>query len=725
MTTAQLRAHAPSSAPSPRAPRRVPRKRAPTSPQRARHKTPREAPRRGLRRALLGLVALATLSAGSACTRHRPALERFHAQNRVAAGAFPDVPAVVLLDRTELTFSYSASKERPYARALHTLRIQIQAPEGLEYAKLRIPVDDRSGILHVQARVIRASGEVIDMPPDRVVALPRFAPGTPAAALYEGEGVLLTRASGASVGDVVEFSYVRVMRDPRWLEPIAIGGELPVVRGEVVIDYPLGFDVDYRVTRLGQLATRRPSKLPTRIRDERGGEGVPGTRLVFLFENEPAVYPEEGRPALEALRAQVHLALRAYRLQGQTYEGYRSWDDVAAWYRELTAGAAKPDAALKKALREGGGRGGSKRERLLRVQRILQDDIRDVPSFLHLAALPARAPGEVWRAGVGDAKDQASLGLALLRELDIDAYPVLVSRAGTFASLPDLPTPAPFNHVVLAIPMGGSTWFIDPATPYLPAGRLPGALQGQRGLGVRGERAEVMDLPVDEPAHNTRTFRYEVQLSHEGRMWGQLNIELSGLDAAAARSLLQEGGGDLAARLRALLGEDPESPWSFGEVEGVEGEAGDPDQPLRLRLALAPVMLTAPQGSTLPIEVGRIWGRPLALAWRESRRAPLLLGHRREERHEISLRLPEGMGLASVPGPAGEENAWYRYQEKSAVADGVWWLERRSELPAHIIVPGQYSTFRAALARLWQAQSEPVAIVPGGERGSTYNEAPF
>ena len=52
---------------------------------------------------------------------------------------------------------------------------------------------------------------------------------------------------------------------------------------------------------------------------------------------------------------------------------------------------------------------------------------------------------------------------------------VLVSRQGSFASVPDLLTPAPFNHVVIAVPMGGDYAFIDPATIGLPTGRLPGA----------------------------------------------------------------------------------------------------------------------------------------------------------------------------------------------------------------------------------------------------------
>src|SRR5690606_34596394 len=138
-------------------------------------------------------------------------------------------------------------------------------------------------------------------------------------------------------------------------------------------------------------------------------------------------------------------------------------------------------------------------------------------------------------------KDQASLGLAMLRHMGIDGFPVLVSRLGSFAVVPDLPTPAPFNHVILAVPAGGAYQFIDPSTPSLPLGRLPGALQGQRGLLVRPARAELIDLPADQPEHNTRDFHVDLTLGPDGKASGQMRVELTGLDAARARAILAEG----------------------------------------------------------------------------------------------------------------------------------------------------------------------------------------
>lgn len=679
--------------------------------------------RLSLRLALSSLLLVVT--ALGCRTDGRPELERFHVGNRVDPGTFPGVPAVVLLDRTELTFTFAPEARRPYASQLHTWRVQILDERALDRARVRIPYDDRSRVLHIQARVTKPDGRVIESPRDRFVPLPRFLEGSPAAQLYNDEGYKLTKVSGAEVGDVIELSYLRVFRDPRWVEPIRIGGDLPVVRGEVVVNHPNAFDVDFRVTKLGRTVSARPVKLPQSVKGPNAeGEGVPGQRLVFVFDNEPAIYPEEQRPEVEALATQVHVQLKSYTLRNQRYEGYRTWDDVAAWYRELTAGTDVPDAAVEQAVKASGGKHGTKAQKLRRVQRYLQDRIGDVPTFLNLAALPKRPPRDVLAVRMGDAKDQASLGLAMLRHMGIDGFPVLVSRLGSFAVVPDLPTPAPFNHVILAIPAGGAYQFIDPSTPALPLGRLPGALQGQRGLLVRPDRAELIDLPSDEPSENTRAFHVELSLAPDGQASGMMRVELSGLDAARARAILKEGI-EVPERLMAALGSGEGAQLKWTDVVKVGGQSDDPDKPLKLQVVLAPGPVATPRGETLSLELEKILGRPLPALWREARRMPLVFEHPYEEKVRLSLKLPGHLGIEALPSEVASASDLLSISERWAISDGTLWLDRQLRLSARAIDPSEYLMLRDPVQSLWVTQATPVPLRPGGDRGASYGEDPF
>jgi hypothetical protein len=674
--------------------------------------------------ATAGLLVLAPAGCGPA----RPKLEKFHTSGRVDPGAFPDVPAVVLLDRTELRFTFSAAAGRPYAEQIRTRRIQLLKPESLELARVMIPFDDRSTIFHVQARRTSEMGEVEEMPPDRALDMMRFKDGSPPAKLYGGKGFKLTKVSRAQVGDVIELSWVRVFTDPRWVDPIRVSGELPVVRGEVVVDYPRQFDVDYRVTKLGEVIATRPTKIPVRVKSvEEGGEGIPGTRLAWVFENEKAIYPEDLRPSTDALSTQVHVQLKGYTLSGKRYSAYTSWDDVARWYRELIGDNDQPGGAVSGVTSKLGGKQGRKRDKLRRVQRYLQDEVGDIPTFLNLSALPARSASDIVQVGWGDAKDQASLGLALLRDMGVDGFPVLVSRLGSFAAVPDLPTPAPFNHVVIAMPAGGRFQFIDPSTPGLPTGRLPGSLQGQVGLLIRPDRAELIDLPEDPPRANKVQLAYNLALGVDGTVSGQIVAKLDGLDAAKVRAELAAGGEGMVERIKEHLvpGDKSKLVWVNALAVNQKG-ADNPDATLQLQIVLGASRLgTLKPSGAIDLPMEQIVGRPLPSLWREVRYMPLVWGYKRQRDERVTLDLPPKMGVDLLPLGHDQKSELVSISDRYAVADGKLYLKRELELNTRKVEPEDYNQVKRPVRAIWETTASPIRIKEGGDRGSSYGTDPF
>ncbi len=693
-----------------------------------------------------GLPFLIALAVASSCASPpRPEAEKFSTRTRVGAGDFPDARAVILLDRTEVTFYPPPGKDTVIAEVVHTRRTQIVTDAGLDQAKILIPFDDRSRIVSITSKVIHDDGSTEETHPDAWVDVDRFKDGTPEARLYDAKSYKLTKVKGARVGDVLETTTLRLVRDPRWLEPTPVGGDLPFQRGEVVVNVPRGFDVDFRVTKQGRVVQGiKPTRIPSRVKalTERAAqssedEGIPGTRFAFVFEREPALFFEGMAPEPAALATQVHVQLLRFTPhRGAEGKGIATADDVAAWYAELVQGRDRPDDMTRQLVR--GMNKGTKHDKVKSVQRYLQDDIGDVPTFLNLAALPAHQATDVHRAKMGDAKDQASLGLALLRQMGVDGFPVLVSRQGSFASVPDLLTPAPFNHVVIAVPMGGGYAFIDPATPGLPTGRLPGALQGQRGLLVRpapggGVRGEFVDLPEDQAEDNLTTVEVELELQQDGTLSGMVKATLVGVEAAVARQALAYD--DAPARLRALLLGDPlGTPAASGapdllpglelvEAFRVAGKGNDPDDPLKLQLRAAPLPPLREREHVVIPE--RATGRPLAFLWREGRKAPVVLSHRAVQKVKLAVKMPAGLGVAALPPSLAKQGSILNVEEQWAVADGTFWMSRTLRIEERVVPPSRYHELRSAAVALWGRQQAEVKIVPGGDRGAAYGGDPF
>jgi hypothetical protein len=691
-----------------------------------------------LARVLVVLVPLAGAALLGCPARPRPEIERFAGTARVETGDFPDARAVILLDRTEVTFFPPLGKPTVIAEVVSMRRTQIVTEEGLDQANILIPFDERSRILSITSKVIHPDGSSEETHPDAFLDVERFPRDSPAARLYNGKGYKLSKVKGARVGDVIETTVLRLVRDPRWLEPVPVGGELPFVRGEVIVNSPKGFDVDFRVTKQGRVVSEmRPTRIPTRIKalteKSKDDEGLPGTRWAFVFDREPALFPEGAAPEVSALATQVHVQLLRFNPdRGAEGRGFQSFDDVAAWYRELVAGKDRPDELTRQLVR--GMNKGGKAEKLRSVQRYLQDEVGDVPTFLNLAALPAYPPADVVRAKIGDAKDQASLGLALLRQLGVDGFPVLVSRQGSFASVPDLATPAPFNHVVIAVPTGGAWAFIDPSTPGLPTGRLPGALQGQKGVLVRPDRGELIDLPEDQADDNVNTIDVELEMQPDGTLTGVVRATLQGVDAAIGRAALAEGD-SAPQRLRPLLLGDTHAGLGAGapdllpglelvEAFRVAGKGNNPDEALKLQLRVRP-LAPLDDRSRHVVVPERAVGRPLAFLWREGRKAPVVLDHRAVYKVKMSVKMPEGMGVQALPASLQKQGSILNVEEQWAVADGAFWLSRVLRVEERVVPPERYDELRAAALALWSRQQTPIVIVPGGDRGAAYNGDPF
>ncbi|MGG6463366.1 DUF3857 domain-containing transglutaminase family protein [Solilutibacter silvestris] len=139
----------------------------------------------------------------------------------------------------------------------------------------------------------------------------------------------------------------------------------------------------------------------------------------------------------------------------------RSWGDVVAWALPLYPADVQLPADLQariaqwKALPDPD-------TRLAMALRAVQDEVRYFGVETGQNSHRPNAPGVTWSRRYGDCKDKAYLLSMILRRLDIQAEPALVStvrgkRIGEFS-----PSGAVFNHVIVRAEIGGQPVWVDP-----------------------------------------------------------------------------------------------------------------------------------------------------------------------------------------------------------------------------------------------------------------------
>ena len=106
-------------------------------------------------------------------------------------------------------------------------------------------------------------------------------------------------------------------------------------------------------------------------------------------------------------------------------------------------------------------------------------------------------PDLTLRYGYGDCKDQVELLITMLKSININCWPILISTRESSDLCLDPPA-ANFNHLIAAIEIQGDTYWADPTHPYLKFGDLPLADRTRKGLILSGvDNSSLIDIPGD------------------------------------------------------------------------------------------------------------------------------------------------------------------------------------------------------------------------------------
>ena len=184
---------------------------------------------------------------------------------------------------------------------------------------------------------------------------------------------------------------------------------------------------------------------------------------------------------------------------------YRSWQEVADWGAALFEDqAADSDAyrRLSRTLQDIATTDGLEpaiAKAIDHVQRRIRYHGLELGENSH----QPHAPDKVLTNGYGDCKDKALLLTALLNDLGVDAWPILVSMRDRDGVADRLPSPGAFDHVVVLVEHGGKQFWVD-ATSNRQSGLLGLRGQPEYGAGVvlgkPGEALLTRAAPIPELA---------------------------------------------------------------------------------------------------------------------------------------------------------------------------------------------------------------------------------
>ena len=398
------------------------------------------------------------------------------------------------------------------------------------------------------------------------------------------------------------------------------------------------------------------------------------------------------------------------RLQASTYP---DWESFGNWWwnliREEIAVSPEMSAKVAEITRD-------KETRLDKLRAVYDFVVTDVRynawEFGVHGYQPYSAPVILSRR-FGDCKDKAILLRAMLSEVGIEAWPVLIqSENRRFEEDLELPLVAHFNHCIAHVPAqeGIPEMFLDGTARLHPLEVLPDSDAGAKVLTVRSDGAEQMRIPFATAEANTQSEMIEVDLSKEGapravyrqspkgRWDPQLRYRFATDDAQqaeAAEALMTARFGPLKGDVTAMHPdyEDLDSPIILDLEAQVERVGSRTETGLELPTSFAPFRLE----QSLASESERTTDVLLDVPWTIQRQIRFLLPEATTE-----IRLPENVEFETP-------DLRYRRTFVEGLLREVICVEVL-ELRTHRIPVERYAAFRDAARRVDAAQRRNIFV---------------
>ena len=374
---------------------------------------------------------------------------------------------------------------------------------------------------------------------------------------------------------------------------------------------------------------------------------------------------------------------------------FRDWSSMGAWYEGLTRGRrdASPDIKQKVAALTAGAK--THLEKMDAIALFMQRDIRYVAISLGIGGYQPHSAAETFQHRYGDCKDKATLMSAMLKEVGIDSYYVVInSERGSVTS--DSPAEVEaFDHVILAIklPEGvnekslaatieddklGKILFFDPTNTFVPFGEIGGYLQDNYGLLVTQERGSLVKLPQLPGAGTSR--KGTIRLDAAGNFTGDF-VEIHRGDSAWGQREYLKTVSKESDKVKLVEARLAESLPNFSVTKASIENLNYNDQPFGFTYSVVGARYAKPAGDLLLVRP-RVIGIESSgvLEKKEARQFPVVFEGPRKDSDLFEITLPPGYAVDDVPPPVDMDFSFASYHSKTEVSGNTLKYTRTFEI---------------------------------------------
>ncbi|RDK84245.1 DUF3857 domain-containing protein [Marinirhabdus gelatinilytica] len=320
----------------------------------------------------------------------------------------------------------------------------------------------------------------------------------------------------------------------------------------------------------------------------------------------------------------------------------------------------------------------------------------------YVGFIPEKGVKKAYREGTGNTADINLMLLSMLQNSGLDAFPVLLSTSEN--GIPVYPTREGFNYVIAAVNSNGNVYLLDATDPFSQVNMLPRRAMNWQGRLIRPDgtsnwvglypgyvsqkltyvQAEINDQNVlvkvreRKGGHFAKEYRNKYvatsdKLQMDGVDTGSEAVEISEFEAKDLESLKDNMSISYTANSSSL-------------VEEIGGD-----------LYISPMLFFAQTENPFKSD---------------SREYPIFFEYPKSQKYNISLKIPEGYKVKSLPEAikADLANNMGSYTYLLKEAPGILQLAVSLDLNTPIVLPQDYEFIKGMFAQITEKEKEKIVF---------------
>ncbi|HUQ32655.1 MAG TPA: DUF3857 domain-containing protein [Pyrinomonadaceae bacterium] len=519
----------------------------------------------------------------------------------------------------------------------HYVRIKIFTERGREaQSKIDIPFFNNQKITDIAARTIKADGQIVELKKDDVFER----------TIIRTSGLKIKAKSFAmpsvEPGAILEYRW-REVRNDRLANYIRLyfQRDVPVqlvkyyVKPLSIPGFPFGMRVQTFNCRNTPFVKEKDGFYSTTL------EKVPA------FREEPRMPPED----------QVRPWMLVYYSEDKKLAPEPYWKAKGKEFYEAVKSRMKVSDEVKKASAEAIGDAATPEQKLERLFEFCRSKIKNVNDDASGMTAEERAswkanksPADTLKRGTGTGTDIDMLFASLATAAGFETRVVnLADRSDTFFD-PEFPDDYFISSYDIAVRVGDSWRFYDPASTYVPHGMLRWQEEGEDALVSDSKEPSWAKTPLSGPEKSKQKRTAKLHLADDGSLEGDVKIEYTGHFAVEKKEWNDD---DSATQREETLRDMLKAQMSTLELSNIQIEnITDPVKPFVYTFHIRVPGYAQRTGKRLFLQPAFFQHGLNPIFPTSSRTHPVYFHYPWSEEDEVTFELPAGFVLDNADAPA-------------------------------------------------------------------------